>query len=67
MLLDNKIFTEKYSQVINKREWVLNRPTRHQAGAFWPKGGFRSLSLKSEFVEKGTVAVSAVDHLFFES
>ena len=46
--------TEKYAQVINKREWVLNRPTRHRAGAFWPKGGFRSLSLKSEFVEKGT-------------
>ena len=36
----DQILFKKYAQVINKREWVLNRPTRHRAGAFWPKGGF---------------------------
>ena len=45
---------KRYSQVVKNREWTLNRPTKQRAGAFWPRGGFRSLSLKSDFVENAT-------------
>ena len=63
--LSTNEISKRYSQFIRNREWTLNRPTKFRAGAFWPRGGFRSLSIKSEFVEpnKNTIKGKQFDEI----
>ena len=50
---NKKTIKNKFGFIVNHRTWFLLKPTTLRSSSFWPMGGFRTLKIKSKFVQPG--------------